>query len=781
MELILRIGLVWSIYFLHAAVRTFSIRHQPDGVSEGLHEMPATSSVSFASTHSSANRTGTDGANIMHGPVAKSSSRMPEVSSCPEYCVCSQADADGALLSCNGEHVFPYPELSAFGNVSRLLLENFKKNDLRPADLAGLMATARELRLPRNGIATIRDSLFTGTKSLKRLDLSGNKLSLLTNLTFIGLGSGGLLYLDLSGNRIAAIDPGSFAYLRDLIQLDLNSNKLSQLPNDLFKGLLSLQYLNLEVNQIREIQPHALSHIPRLVHLNLAMNTQLSATSFGLVDFKDLLALQYCDLSHCGLQAVPSNLRSTIRDIRLTGNKLVNITKNSLEKYPALAVLVMDDCAIQHIAPDAFVKLTSLQRLWMNGNGLRGVPLNLPSSLKGLYLDDNNIKLLQGRDMAGLLDMEEIRLQGNQITTIESSTFRGMPHLATLDLRANRLGTLNTALFPPVNSISRLDLSLNPLRTVGRDFLQHLGALKQLEIIRTHAAATVDVPADFFSLLPQLTALDLGGSPALANRLLHEISASPNRSSVLPHLHTLSLRACELTFFETNLEDFFARVPKIKLAQNELACFRENRWLLRLIQHDQKRFYRAQDLKCSTPRHLQGRKVISVSVDTLNDTRVPIPSAALNHNSHFSPGGRQTKHITPSSPVVVVGVADTSRTWIITFIACLFTAAVVSLFFLVVLSCCDAKEARLKRASLCAKLSRFLRRKHDPFPEQMAASNRTLYRSQDDSIFMIGTSESSYPALSPYEELEQRTFRSQLEGIYENDCLSTISTLEIRV
>ena len=227
-------------------------------------------------------------------------------------------------------------------------------------------------------------------------------------------------------------------------------------------------------------------------------------------------------LSHSGFREVPANLRATIRDIRLTGNKLDHLNNRSLSNYTALAVLVLDDCGLRTIAPDTFTHTPGLQRLWLNANRLQTVPAHLPSSLKGLYLEENNIKSIERADFDRLEDLEELHLQRNQISVVEAGAFTSQLRLTALDLRANRLDTLNVPVFPAVNSLSRLDLSMNPLRTIGRDFLVGLRTVKQLEMSRVNGVA-VEMPEEGFVWLGHLTSLDLSGSPVLARQFLHEV------------------------------------------------------------------------------------------------------------------------------------------------------------------------------------------------------------------------------------------------------------------
>lgn len=284
------------------------------------------------------------------------------------------------------------------------------------------------------------------------------------------------------------------------------------------------------------------------------------------------------------------------------------------------------------------------------------------------------------------------------------------------------------------------------------------------------------------------------------------MSTAENQSHFLPHLHTLSLRACELTNLPDRVALFFRRIAKIKLAGNELACYRDTAWLIRMIQAEPRRFYRVQDMKCASPKPLQGRKMVAIDVAALPArpiTRDSSGTSASNFSDHGNFQPPQHTHLSVDRHLMPTSTSpeeDTSRAWVITFIACLMTASVVSLVFLVLLSCCAVEGVRRKRVSLCRKVSRMLRCKKDPslFPSsssassELANSNRTLYRSRDDSIFMVGTpcmgdsgDGLGYPPLSPYEELDQRMF-SRPGNIYENDCLSTVSTIrsslvEIRV
>ena len=92
------------------------------------------------------------------------------------------------------------------------------------------------LNLYGNGITdeTLAPGIFQRCRRLSRIDLSYNKLTTITDKTFMGLGAS-LWSLGLTRNNIRCISKGAFAGFTRLLQVGLAHNKLTMLP----RGLLS--------------------------------------------------------------------------------------------------------------------------------------------------------------------------------------------------------------------------------------------------------------------------------------------------------------------------------------------------------------------------------------------------------------------------------------------------------------------------------------------------------------------------------------------------------------
>lgn len=383
--------------------------------------------------------------------------------------------------------------------------------------------------------------------------------------------------------------------------------------------------------------------------------------------------------------------------------------------------------------------------------------------MKGLYLDENDIKLLLRKDLERLVDLEEIHLRRNKIKRIESLAFLTATHLHLLDLRGNRLEMLNETVFPVDNSISSLDLSMNPVRFVGETFLAPLLTVKQLEMSRVDTDANMDM--SIFHKLLHLTTLDLFGSPFLARRFF-EFIAKSDKSTLAPKLHTLNVRNCHLSLFDKNLRPFFGRLTRIKLAQNPISCSLANQWLIDAIQTQSAKYFRAHEIKCFSPQSSRDQKILAVNTATLrNESGVQLPQR----------NGFMDVPVTPALPPPSNELWDFSpETWITILVCCLFIAALTPIVCMFFMGPRFLQRLRTKKYAIQAALSKVFYGKHDAFPSRID-SLRTLYSNGNDSIYTIS---SEVPPLCLLDRMNAGG--DQKEGLYGNvnDALSKTSTLK---
>ena len=106
----------------------------------------------------------------------------------------------------------------------------------------------------KNEYISSRDRSFKDFHLVKKLDLSYNDLTELSNSSYINL-MFALEELNLSHNaKLSSLKQNSFSGLRNLNILDLSYTSLSSFPPDVFDGLTSLQKISLEASRLVSVR-----------------------------------------------------------------------------------------------------------------------------------------------------------------------------------------------------------------------------------------------------------------------------------------------------------------------------------------------------------------------------------------------------------------------------------------------------------------------------------------------------------------------------------------------
>lgn len=289
-----------------------------------------------------------------------------------------------------------------------------------------------EISLKNNSITTASGLLFSGLHSLKKLDFSYNKLHTLntsgfesTSITHLNLArnrlpsipsfcrpdgtpTGKYRSLDFTSNRIFEIGQDSFECLPNLLKIVLDNNPISILYDRTFSALPRLGSLSISLcsNRLKTIQPFAFDS-SSLVKLIFTHNDFKFSRLDGFTNkriFGVLPNLTTLDLTS-------NYLPTKCRQLRMMLSPLKNVQN-----------LILQDTSLQCFR-NVFQHLPSLMFLVLKGNSIVGwndepdVFGNV-TSLKHLYLDDNNIKQVNKTSFpAGFLQsLETIALSRNKFS-----------------------------------------------------------------------------------------------------------------------------------------------------------------------------------------------------------------------------------------------------------------------------------------------------------------------------------------------------------------------------
>ncbi|XP_061519970.1 leucine-rich repeat, immunoglobulin-like domain and transmembrane domain-containing protein 2 [Phycodurus eques] len=102
-------------------------------------------------------------------------------------------------------------------------------------------------------------------------------------------------------------------------------------------------------------------------------------------------------------------------------------------------------------------------------------------ALAFLWLNFNDITLMNIKSLEGLVNLNELRLQGNKLTSVPWTVFQDTPKLKILDLKHNRLDALPEHALRHLSVLSYLDLSFNRFSVISKDVFMNWPLYQKIE------------------------------------------------------------------------------------------------------------------------------------------------------------------------------------------------------------------------------------------------------------------------------------------------------------
>lgn len=329
-----------------------------------------------------------------------------------------------------------------------------------------------ELDLSDNDITSIPDNGLSALRSLTTLKLQNNLLIAIADRAFVGLQS--LSVLNISSNRMVALPPELFQSPRALTELYLQNNSLSVLAPGLLEGLDRLEVLDLSQNELTStwINRDTFAGLVRLVVLMLGHN---SLTKIDQNVFHGLYSLQILHLEHNQIDTIANNAFSDLKNLHaltLSNNRLKRIEAFHLSELYVLNQLFLDSNFIESVDVRAFENLTNLNDLSLNDNLLIDIPDGLQKLrfLKSLDLGKNKIQSISNDSFEGLEQLMGLRLVDNLITNISRDTFITLSSIHVLNLASNKIKHIDQSAFSSNPTIRAIRLDNNQLEDISGVF-----------------------------------------------------------------------------------------------------------------------------------------------------------------------------------------------------------------------------------------------------------------------------------------------------------------------
>ncbi|XP_064858183.1 extracellular matrix protein 2 [Oncorhynchus nerka] len=141
-----------------------------------------------------------------------------------------------------------------------------------------------------------------------------------------------------------------------------------------------------------------------------------------------------------------------LKSLSLEGNSITTIPVGAFNGIPNLESINLgkNKLTTAGIAPHTFKALKFLSRLYLDNNLLETVPLDFPSTIQELKINENHLKGIEENSFQGLSDLLTLELEGNLLSegNVDPLAFRPLSQLSYLRLGRNHFRTVPQGLPP---------------------------------------------------------------------------------------------------------------------------------------------------------------------------------------------------------------------------------------------------------------------------------------------------------------------------------------------
>lgn len=344
-----------------------------------------------------------------------------------------------------------------------------------------------------------------------------------------------------------------FGIPRNTTNLTLTINSIPHINISSFEGLDNITEIDMRCNCV-PVKVGPKNHV---------CNQRVTIETGSFRHLKTLKSL-YLDGNQ--LTSIPKRLPKGLVLLSLEVNNIVSILKENLTELAHIEALYLgQNCYFRNpcnesykVEDDAFLQMQRITLLSLKANNLSTIPQKLPSSLKELYLYNNNIHEIAETDFQNLTNLQILDLSGN-CPRCYNAPFPCVPCPNNAPLQ------IADKAFQNLSKLQILRLHSNSLTRVDRQWFHHCTNLKVLDLSSNYLSQEISV-TDFPMALHKLEELDLS-----FNYELQKYPASLNLNESFSYLKSLQiLRMRGLVFQELTEKDISPLTSLQKLRMIDL-------------------------------------------------------------------------------------------------------------------------------------------------------------------------------------------------------------------
>ncbi|KAM4021515.1 extracellular matrix protein 2 isoform 2-T4 [Anomaloglossus baeobatrachus] len=213
--------------------------------------------------------------------------------------------------------------------------------------------------------------------------------------------------------------------------------------------------------------------------------------------------------SNAKLTRVPPISDPDVKSLDLLGNFITSIPKEAFNGMPNLERIDLSKNKLMStgIDPLAFKSIKNLRRLYLDGNLLDQIPLELPSTLEELKMNENKVGNLGEDSLKDLKSLVTLELEGNELSEANVSplAFKPLQHVTYLRLGRNKFRLIPQGL--PV-SIEELHLENNQIEEISETSFNHTVNLNTV-VLRYNQLEETRIPPLTWIFHKNLESIDL--------------------------------------------------------------------------------------------------------------------------------------------------------------------------------------------------------------------------------------------------------------------------------
>lgn len=392
----------------------------------------------------------------------------------------------------DGNYLTDIEEL--FAKLPSLVWLNISDNQLKWFDYALIPTGLQWLDIHANQIEELGNYFeIESTLSLSTFDASSNRLTEITGSAI----PNSVEVLFLNDNLISKVQSYTFFKKPNLTRVDLFGNKITSLdPNALRLSTVPPEkplpefYIGgnpyqcdctMEWLQKVNVANRARNQ-PKLVDLDSIYCQLLYNRGRTYVPLVEAAPYQFlctyqshcfalchcCDFDACDCEMTCPTNCTCYHDQSWSANVVDCSSSGYVERLPEqipmdATQLYLDGNDIRILNSHAFIGRKRLKILFLNNSNIETIQnrtFNGLKELEVLHLDENRISELHGYEFEGMESIREIFLQHNRISHINNTTFLGLRQLRVLRLDHNRLNYYNVWKLPV--TLIEVSLAFNP-------------------------------------------------------------------------------------------------------------------------------------------------------------------------------------------------------------------------------------------------------------------------------------------------------------------------------